>query len=63
MPVIQTLYERAHEYANLASRETPVANDVLIACNERGLKGRDLHNIAIASESTGQYELEKIAMY
>ncbi|KAF9247110.1 hypothetical protein BU15DRAFT_69950 [Melanogaster broomeanus] len=49
---IQTLYERAHEYANLANRETPVANDVLIACNERGLKGKDLHNIAVASKST-----------
>ncbi|KAF8843149.1 hypothetical protein BDN67DRAFT_897862 [Paxillus ammoniavirescens] len=48
---IQTLYERAHEYANLANRATPVAKDVLLACDERGLKGRDLHNIALASES------------
>jgi hypothetical protein len=60
MPVIQTLYERAHEYANLANRATPVAKDVLLACDERGLKGRDLHNIALASESIGQYGPQKL---
>ncbi|KAF9222033.1 hypothetical protein BS17DRAFT_709961 [Gyrodon lividus] len=49
---VHTLYERAHEYANLANRAIPVAKDVLLACDERGLKGRDLHNIALTSKAT-----------
>ncbi|KAF8450310.1 hypothetical protein L210DRAFT_3520269 [Boletus edulis BED1] len=48
---IQALYEQAHEYANLASRAIPVAADVLLACNDRGLKAKDLHGIALASRS------------
>ncbi|KAI9574483.1 hypothetical protein HD554DRAFT_2165969 [Boletus coccyginus] len=48
---IQALYEQAHEYANLANRAMPIATDVLLACHDRGLKGKDLHNIALASQS------------
>ncbi|KAF8558785.1 hypothetical protein OG21DRAFT_1595082 [Imleria badia] len=49
---VQALYEQAHEYANLANRAVPIATDLLLACNDRGLKGKDLHNIALASQST-----------
>ncbi|KAG8218838.1 hypothetical protein J3R82DRAFT_4516 [Butyriboletus roseoflavus] len=48
---IQTLYEQAHEYANLANRAMPIATDALIACNDRGLKGKELHDIALTSRS------------
>ncbi|KAN0097264.1 hypothetical protein V8E55_001710 [Tylopilus felleus] len=48
---VQALYEQAHEYANLANRDAPIAADVLLACNDRGLKGKDLHNIVLASRS------------
>ncbi|KIJ70492.1 hypothetical protein HYDPIDRAFT_77784 [Hydnomerulius pinastri MD-312] len=52
---IQNLYERAHEYANLASRAVPIAKDALLACDEQGLAGKDLHAIAVASQSTGEH--------
>jgi transcription initiation factor TFIID subunit 8 len=55
--VVQALYEQAHEYANLANRAVPIATDVLLACNDRGLKGKDLHNIALASQSARRYRL------
>ncbi|KAH0840115.1 hypothetical protein J3R83DRAFT_1091 [Lanmaoa asiatica] len=50
---IQSLYEQAHEYANLANRAVPIATDVLLACSDRGLKGKELHNVALASRSAG----------
>ncbi|KAG9317653.1 hypothetical protein JVU11DRAFT_1864 [Chiua virens] len=49
---VQTLFEHAHEYANLANRAVPMATDVLLACNDRGLKGKDLHGIVLASRSS-----------
>lgn len=61
--VLQTLYEQAHEYANLANRAVPIAADALLACNDRGLKGKDLHNIAVASRSASQCLLHWIVVY
>lgn len=49
---VQRLYEGAHDYANLACRATPVAKDVLLACDDQGVKVNDLHTIAIKSKST-----------
>jgi hypothetical protein len=44
--VVQSLYEQAHEYANLANRAVPVAADLLVACNDRGIKSKDMHSVA-----------------
>lgn len=44
--VIQNLYERAHQYANLANRAIPIAKDMLVACEERDLKTKDLRTVA-----------------
>lgn len=44
--VIQNLYERAHQYANLANRAIPIAKDMLMACEERDLKTKDLRTVA-----------------
>ncbi|KAG2370090.1 hypothetical protein BDR07DRAFT_1468232 [Suillus spraguei] len=43
---IQNLYERAHQYANLANRAIPIAKDMLVACEERKLKTKDLRTVA-----------------
>ncbi|KAG2755746.1 hypothetical protein P692DRAFT_20717167 [Suillus brevipes Sb2] len=43
---IQNLYERAHQYANLANRAIPIAKDMLVACEERDLKTKDLRTVA-----------------
>ncbi|KAF7313609.1 hypothetical protein HMN09_00517300 [Mycena chlorophos] len=34
---IQTLYERAHQYANLSTRAAAIPTDLLLACDEVGL--------------------------
>jgi len=49
---VQSLYEQAHEYANLANRAVPVAADLLVACNDRGIKGKDLHSVARPADVT-----------
>lgn len=48
---LQTLYERAHDYADLAGRTAPTAKDLLAACDEQTLTVKDLHTIAIQSKS------------
>lgn len=45
---IQNLYERAHQYANLANRAIPIAKDMLMACEERDLKTKDLRTVVAA---------------
>lgn len=61
--VVQSLYEQAHEYSNLANRVVPIPTDVLLACDDRGLKGKDLHNIALAARSASQYWFHWSIMY
>ncbi|KAI6101555.1 hypothetical protein EDD16DRAFT_1757898 [Pisolithus croceorrhizus] len=39
---VQKLYEGAHDYANLACRASPVAMDVLAACDAQGVRVNDL---------------------
>jgi transcription initiation factor TFIID subunit 8 len=34
---VKTLFERAHELANLANRSGPIATDLLLACKERNV--------------------------
>ncbi|KAI6004047.1 hypothetical protein EDD15DRAFT_2156324 [Pisolithus albus] len=57
---VQRLYERAHDYANLACRASPVAMDVLAACDAQGVRVNDLHSIAVSSKSTVQLLREKL---
>lgn len=45
--VVQQLFERAHQYANLANRAIPIAKDMLLACEERDLKSKDLRAVAV----------------
>ncbi|KAI6034086.1 hypothetical protein BKA83DRAFT_670881 [Pisolithus microcarpus] len=52
---VQRLYERAHDYANLACRASPVAMDVLAACDAQGVRVNDLHSIAVSSKSTAPH--------
>ncbi|KAF4574747.1 hypothetical protein EYR36_006097 [Pleurotus pulmonarius] len=42
---VQELYQRAHEYANLANRGGPIATDLLRSCQEHGLESKDLRRI------------------
>jgi transcription initiation factor TFIID subunit 8 len=39
---VERLYERAHEYANLANRAGPIVKDLLLACGDVRLQTKDL---------------------
>ncbi|KAI0356566.1 hypothetical protein OH77DRAFT_1589013 [Trametes cingulata] len=41
---VQELYERAHEYANLAHRAHPIAKDMLAATEDYGLESSAMHH-------------------
>lgn len=47
---VEQLYERAHEYANLANRAGPIAKDLLMASDEYGLQPKELYQIANKSK-------------
>lgn len=47
--VVEALYRRAHEYANLANRAGPIATDLLLASAECGLQTKDLHKVGAKS--------------
>ncbi|PPQ68844.1 hypothetical protein CVT26_001678 [Gymnopilus dilepis] len=40
---VQQLFQRAHEYANLANRAGAIASDVLLACEDFDLSPKELH--------------------
>lgn len=42
---IEELHRRAHEYANLANRASPIAKDLLLACDEYGIEPKDLQSV------------------
>ena len=44
-PVVQQLYERAHEYANLANRAKPVVTDVLAASDDYNLEASEVYRL------------------
>ncbi|KAH7916773.1 hypothetical protein BJ138DRAFT_12151 [Hygrophoropsis aurantiaca] len=44
---IHKLHDRAQEFANLANRATPIAKDLLVACDECDVKPKDLHRVAV----------------
>lgn len=46
LPVIEQLYERAHEYANLANRAKPVVSDVLSASDDYNLEAAEVYRFS-----------------
>lgn len=47
--MLERLFGDAHEYANLANRNQPVAKDVLEACNDAGLTPAELRRTVARS--------------
>jgi len=47
---VEKLYKSAHEYANLANRAGPVAQDVLLASEEWGLQTNALHRFVVKAK-------------
>ncbi|GBE79410.1 hypothetical protein SCP_0206080 [Sparassis crispa] len=43
--LVEQLYQRAHEYANLANRAAPIATDLLLASHEYGMQTSELHHL------------------
>jgi transcription initiation factor TFIID subunit 8 len=43
---IEMLYERAHEYANLANRAGPITTDLMLACQDFRLQPKELHRVS-----------------
>jgi len=43
---IRRLFDQSHEYANLANRATPIATDMFQACEDHGMKTKDLRQVA-----------------
>lgn len=43
---VEQLYERAHEYANLANRAGPITQDLLLASADSGLQTKELRQLA-----------------
>jgi len=48
---VKTLFERAHELANLANRSGPIVTDLLLACKERNVDPEQLNKVAGGSRS------------
>lgn len=42
---MQQLFQRAHEYANLANRARSIASDVLMACEDLKLSPKKMNEI------------------
>lgn len=56
--VVGRLYERAHEYANLANRARPITKDLMLACEEANLRTKDLHDVVLKNSEKMQSALE-----
>ncbi|OBZ76939.1 hypothetical protein A0H81_03613 [Grifola frondosa] len=48
--LVEQLYQRAQEYANLANRPDAIAKDLLLACTEYGLESKELSRIKVRSK-------------
>jgi transcription initiation factor TFIID subunit 8 len=55
---MQQLFQRAHEYANLANRARSIASDVLMACEDLELPPKKMNEIrkSTARRKKGQHE-------
>ena len=49
-PVVQQLYERAHEYANLANRSKPGVTDVLAASDDYNFEASEIYRLTKKSK-------------
>ena len=43
--VVQQLFQRAHEYANLANRAGAIASDVLLSCENFDITPKELYQV------------------
>jgi transcription initiation factor TFIID subunit 8 len=43
--VVQQLFQRAHEYANLANRASAIASDILLACEDFDIPPKELYQV------------------
>lgn len=48
--VVQQLFQRTHEYANLANRAGAIASDMLLACEDFNLPPKDLYKVKILAK-------------
>ena len=61
LSVVQQLFQRTHEYANLANRAGAIASDMLLACEDFNLPPKDLYKIKISTTKRKRaYYLSKI---
>ncbi|THH17607.1 hypothetical protein EW146_g3235 [Bondarzewia mesenterica] len=51
---IEELHRRAHEYANLANRASPIAKDLLLACDEYGFEPASLQPVEVKWKKQGE---------
>jgi hypothetical protein len=60
--VVQQLFQRTHEYANLANRAGAIASDMLLACEDFNLHPKDLYKVKISTtkRKRGTYDFSKI---
>ena len=47
--VVQQLFQRTHEYANLANRAGAIASDMLLACEDFNLPPKALYKVKIST--------------
>lgn len=45
LPVVRQLFQRAHEYANLANRAGAITSDVLLACEDFDMPPKELYQV------------------
>lgn len=50
LPVVEQLFSRAHEYANLANRAGAIATDLVLACDEFNMTPKDLRTVKTRTE-------------
>jgi transcription initiation factor TFIID subunit 8 len=48
--VVERLYERTHDYANLANRASPIVKDLMLASNEVGLRPKGLYKTKMSTK-------------
>ena len=60
--VVQQLFQRTHEYANLANRAGAIASDMLLACEDFNLPPKDLYKVkrSTTKRKPGTYYFSQI---
>jgi len=62
---VQQLFQRAHEYANLANRARAIASDVLLACEDFDLTPKKLNKVnkVTAKRRKGMRSVHRSSLY